>query len=917
MAAVYSRGETGGELRLVESVGVPRSLYGLREGYPPTGGSPVAVAYRSGEPVWLSAGELAAHPETAHGLTAHGEAAHGEAAHSEAAHGEAAHSEAAHSEAAHSEAAHPGTAGGEASDHQAPDHRASDPRASDPRASDPRASDPRASDPQASDPQASDPRTSDHRASDLRASDPRASHHWTSDHQASDPGAADPRTAPAQPAGPRRPDASVAVLPLRAEGRWFGCLLAVTDEPGGFDAEERSRLEFFADQLAARPVPGNGAGPSGGAALVDPRELRSGSFSLTVKTGRIEADERVLELFGLPPQDFDGRVETLLSLTVPEDLPALLSFVEPARAAVGGDRELEFRIRRPSGALSWLRLRCRMLLDSEGRPGLLLGTVADASHLRPSVDEVARVQRLAAALATSVTVQDVSRAVVDALRHPLGADRVALAELESDRLVVTVLSPPEADAWPEVWRTEWRSEWPDAPLRAMPTLEAALRSGRVCLWPAGAPLEAAVAGVGPGGLAVMPLPAAGSVVGACLVGWDEPHDFGSDERALLTATAGLVGQALVRARAFDAEHELVGMLQRSLLPRRLPALAGAVTAARYLPATVGLEVGGDWYDVIPLSDGRAALVIGDVQGHNAQAATLMGQMRTAIRAYAVEGHPPDVVVSHANRLLVGMETDLFATCCYVELNLEEGTGWCVRAGHLPPVLRHPDGTAHVAETEGGPPLGVVQDAEFPMNPLRLAPGTVLALSTDGLVESATLPLDDGLDLLCQALADADPARLGLVADAVLGSATRRDDDVALLLMRYDGMAVRPVRARWVVWRLPEAVSHARRFTARTMRSWGLREGSDAGLLVVSELVTNALVHTEGQVQLDLTYIHDRLRIAVSDTSPRTPIKPRNIGWEATGGRGILLVEAMSDAWGTVPLSGGKQVWAEIAVPRGD
>ncbi len=229
----------------------------------------------------------------------------------------------------------------------------------------------------------------------------------------------------------------------------------------------------------------------------------------------------------------------------------------------------------------------------------------------------------------------------------------------------------------------WRSEWPDAPVRTMPTLAAALREGRAAIWPAGTDLEPALAEVGPGGLAVLPLSAGGRVSGACLIGWDAPHVFGPDERALLTASAGLAGQALMRAHAFDAEHELVGMLQRQLLPRRLPKLPGAVAVARYLPTTAGLEVGGDWYDVIPLPDNHVALVIGDVQGHNAGAATLMGQMRTALRAYAVEG-TPDVVVSHANRLLIDLETDLFATCCYVDVDLEEGSAWYVRAGHLPP-----------------------------------------------------------------------------------------------------------------------------------------------------------------------------------------------------------------------------------------
>jgi anti-sigma regulatory factor (Ser/Thr protein kinase) len=380
-----------------------------------------------------------------------------------------------------------------------------------------------------------------------------------------------------------------------------------------------------------------------------------------------------------------------------------------------------------------------------------------------------------------------------------------------------------------------------------------------------------------------------------------------------TASAGLAGQALTRAHAFDAEHELVGMLQRQLLPRRLPGLPGAVAVARYLPSTAGLELGGDWYDVIPLPDNHVALVIGDVQGHSAAAATLMGQMRTALRAYAVEGHPPDVVVARANRLLADMGGDLFATCAYVDLDMEEGFAWCVRAGHLPPVLRRPDGRTEIAEAEGGPPLGVVAQAVFPMSPLRLTPGTLLALTTDGLVESADADIDEGMEHFAHALAGADPAHLGLVADALLGNA-RRSDDVALLLVRYDGMALRPLRESWTVWRVPEAARHARRFTRRTLRSWGVAaDGADAVLLVVSELVTNALVHTDGPVRLDLTLVGGKLRIAVADASPRTPVKPTSIGWEATGGRGILLVEAVSAAWGTLPVSGGKQVWSEIPV----
>ncbi|MFD8717324.1 SpoIIE family protein phosphatase [Streptomyces sp. NPDC059629] len=691
---------------------------------------------------------------------------------------------------------------------------------------------------------------------------------------------------------------SLAVLPV--PGR-TGLLVAVSERDEGFGPEDRACLHLVADAIA---LPAPFPGPT------DTGELPADAFSLAMDTGRIEVGNSILDLFGMDRDEFDGKVETLLGRTVPEDVPALMSVVEADHMSIG-ERELEFRILQPSGAPRWLRLRGRLMPGGEGRPARLAGTVADASTLRSDVTDVARVQRLAAALATALTVKDVSQAVVTALRGPLKADRIALAELENDRLVVTVLDPPDAESWPELWRTEWRTEWPDAPVRAMPTLAAALRDGRVQIWPAQSALESALAEVGPGGLAVLPLPAGGRMAGACLIGWDSPYDFGPDERSLLTASAGLAGEALMRAHAFDAEHELVGMLQRALLPRRLPTLPGAVAVARYLPTTEGLEVGGDWYDVIPLPENHVALVIGDVQGHSAAAATLMGQMRTALRAYAAEGHTPDVVVSHANRLLMDMESDLFATCCYVDVDMEDGTAWCVRAGHLPPVLRHPDGATEITETEGGPPLGVLGQADFPMTQLSLRSGTLLALTTDGLVESPGEDIDDGMARFAHDLAVSDPAHLGLVADALLGNA-HRADDVALLLMRYDGMAVRPLRESWTVWRVPEAARHARRFSKRTLRSWGVTDDAmDTALLIVSELVTNALIHTDGPVRLDLTQVDHRLRIAVADASPRSPVKPPNIGWEATGGRGILLVEAMSAAWGTVPVSGGKQVWADL------
>ncbi|MFF5336588.1 SpoIIE family protein phosphatase [Streptomyces sp. NPDC013181] len=727
------------------------------------------------------------------------------------------------------------------------------------------------------------------------------------------------------PAAGRSPDGaaqadtvSAGALPLGGEARLLGCLLVVGRGGEGFSADQRTLLELYAGQAAAgleaaavRVADRTETAPGHRPTLLP---ARGGGFVLTPGTGHMDVDAGVLNLFGIPPEHFDGDASALLECTAPDDAPALMSVVEPRQT--NSDQHLVFRIRRRNGELRWLDLRCRVLAGTGGRPRRVLGVVSEASHLRPGADDVSLVQRLSAALSASTTTRDVGEVVVRSLRAPLDADRIAVAEVEGDHLVVTVLDPPEPDAWPRSWRAEWRSEWPDASCHALPTLQNALREGHVGLWPAGTELEPGLEDVGPGGLAVLPLPADGRMVGVCLVGWEGERRFGPADRSLLTALAGVMGQALARAHALDAGHELATMLQRSLLPRRLPALAGGAAVARYLPATAGLEVGGDWYDVIPLSDGHVALVIGDVQGHSAAAATIMGQMRTAIRAYAVEGHPPDVVVAHANQLLVGMETDLFATCTYVDLDMEEGTAWVVRAGHLPPLLRLPDGATEEPEIEGGPPLGVITDGEFPMTQLSLAPGTLITLLTDGLVESATLHLEDGMRAARDVLAAADPADPEGAADRLVAGTLRRHDDVAVLILRYDGLRVRPIRARWAVWRLPDAVMHARRFTARTLRDWSVTEENDTVLLVVSELVTNAVAHTTGEVRLGLTLTGDRLRITVHDASPRTPVKSATVDWEETGGRGLMLVEAMATAWGSVPLSGGKQVWCDIALsPR--
>ncbi|WP_371578770.1 SpoIIE family protein phosphatase [Streptomyces sp. NBC_01314] len=251
--------------------------------------------------------------------------------------------------------------------------------------------------------------------------------------------------------------------------------------------------------------------------------------------------------------------------------------------------------------------------------------------------------------------------------------------------------------------------------------------------------------------AFLPLIVAGRTMGAWMAGFTHPVTFTPDERSVLTTVARMLAQALSRAGAAETERELTDGLQRTMLPTLGPEIPGMTVAARYVPTGGGLQVGGDWYDMIALPSGRFALVIGDVQGHDVRAAGLMGQLRIALRAYASEGHPPDAVLSRASRFLHGVTNDSatdcadlrFATCLYVEVDPVSGLLDVARAGHPDPAIRMADGTVLVRPTPGGLPLGIDPDADYPTTRLVLEPGETMLLCTDGLIETGGHDLDTG------------------------------------------------------------------------------------------------------------------------------------------------------------------------------
>jgi GAF domain-containing protein len=285
----------------------------------------------------------------------------------------------------------------------------------------------------------------------------------------------------------------------------------------------------------------------------------------------------------------------------------------------------------------------------------------------------------------------------------------------------------------------------------------------------------------------LPLMASGQCFGVCVVGYRQPRSFASDERATLTTVSALISQSLDRARQYDAKNQLAEGLQASLLPRTLRKVHGLDVASRYLPASHGMQVGGDFYDLIRVSDTEAAAVIGDVQGHGVSAAGLMGEVRTAVHAYAVAGAPPGEVLARTNHLFHDLDTGLLASCLYVHIDPVHHIAELATAGHCPPLLRQPDLRTDILTAPPGPLLGVDPSAEYASVTVPLPSGALLTLYTDGLIETPGIDYDTALASLAAALSEAtgSPDHIAdTLVDHAQPTGERADDTALLLVMAY-------------------------------------------------------------------------------------------------------------------------------------
>lgn len=410
---------------------------------------------------------------------------------------------------------------------------------------------------------------------------------------------------------------------------------------------------------------------------------------------------------------------------------------------------------------------------------------------------------------------------------------------------------------------------------------------------------------------------------------EQGGDFTAEDRSVLIQLAQMAGVRIENARLFERERDVAVALQRSLLPQATPIAPGLTVASRYLPGAAGTEVGGDWYDVIELAGGRTGLVIGDVLGRGIRAAAVMGQLRAVLRGYALEDVPPADVLSRLDVVVRSFDATQLTTCTYGVYDPVAATLTIATSGHLPPLVIDPGGTASYLVLDPGLPLGVgglVDDPGYRATTVDLPPGSSVLLFTDGLVEDHDLSVGDGLDQLQAAMFGPVSSAEDLCDRALqaLGRDISHDDDTALLafcaLPKQGPCARAGAGQRADVLELApeqESARLARSFVSGRLHDWGNTGVVDAAVLLVSELVTNAVLHTGQPLRLNISLSPAALTVAVTDLDPTPPRMNLSVDTMSEGGRGLLMVDLLASRWGVEAQATGKRVWFELDLAPSD
>ncbi len=480
-----------------------------------------------------------------------------------------------------------------------------------------------------------------------------------------------------------------------------------------------------------------------------------------------------------------------------------------------------------------------------------------------------RLQHMSAALSNAVTRTDVAEVVVEEIGSALEASATALGIVLEEREIVKLLAWGGYSDESVEPRLEVSLDEPTPGNRAIKRRVSAFYPSLDDVREAVPEVAEVMELAEHESFLYVPLVAGRRANGLLVLSWAEPYRLTTEDRRFVENLAGQAAQALDRASLFESEQTIAETLQRSVLPASLPRVEGVQLAARYLPGSAGVNVGGDWFDAIRLSDGQLGLVVGDVVGKGVQAAATMAQLRNALRAFALDRLKPSSTITRLNRLAEETET-AFATVSYVVVDADAGLCRYTSAGHPPPLAAFPDGRIELLEGGRGLPLGAGMNTKYTQEVLELPVGTVLVLYTDGLVERRGQPIDEGFARLRSAVREGPREPQKLVEHLVqqLAEGPERGDDIALLAVRLLAAAPRPLSLR-----VPSETGSLD-LVRDALRSWlagtalGRADVQDV-VLAVWEVCANSIEHAtnarEEEVLVRADVNDSRIRISVEDS----------------------------------------------------
>ena len=578
-------------------------------------------------------------------------------------------------------------------------------------------------------------------------------------------------------------------------------------------------------------------------------------------------------------------------------------------AGVRGALHLSFRTPR---TLSMDERRWLQTVVSQCAQALERSRLFDAEQILRRRSE--RLQSLTAALSNALTRADVADVIVNEIGAAMGADGTALAVVSDERQVLRTL------AYRGFEESSLDERFFESSLEALTPGTRALRRRVSAFYATYAELLADFPDVpedymvsGHTSYLFVPLVAGRRANALLVLSWADPHEFSVEERRFVEALAGQAAQAIDRASSFETEQTIAETLQRSVLPVSLPRVEGVQLAARYLPGTAELDVGGDWFDALTLPDGRLGLVVGDVVGKGVAAAATMAQLRNAMRAFSLDRMKPSSTIARLNRLAEAVVDTAFATIVYVVIDPHARVARVTSAGHPPPLVLYPDGTAELIEGGRGLPLGAGPDTKYRHAVVELPVGTVLLLYTDGLIERRGRAIDVGLDELRRAAAEG-PSEPEELLEHILGrmvGEAERGDDIALLAVRLLAVAPEPLRLR-----VPSHTGSLDlvRDAVRTWLAGAPLNRGDANdvVLAVWEACANAIEHAtdprEEFVEVRAEILDSRVRVTVEDTGHWTPPSERE-----DRGLGLQLIYASMSAVDVESGEAGTRVTFEKAL----